>query len=284
MYRSFPRMLARAGALVLLSVAVYAERPPLTLEMADHATGYMEWMLEVRFSAEQRYRYQQTLAEMWRGSDQGAKDAIAKMALVHEKLSRIGESEQAQKRATSQKEFIRLLETASDDNSRWLLAIYRSAHNGVPQPAAAVMPVSRPAQTSAALRGRWTDGHISSIQYQNAYTGASAPTNGRMFAYEFKADGTYSLTGLMQSVVYNCTTAMFSNETGTYTVEGDAVSLRPQKNPYRMTNNCAPSSNREAPGKLLSRTYRFRIVAEGGRRYLELRGDDGAVQKFGDSR
>jgi hypothetical protein len=132
--------------------------------------------------------------------------------------------------------------------------------------------------------GRWTDGHISSIQYQNAYTGVSAPTNGRSFAYEFKPDGTYSFTGLMQSVVYNCTTAMFSNEAGTYTILGDSISLRPASNPYRMTNNCAPSSNREAPGKLVNRTYRFRVFAEGGRRYLELRLDDGSIQKFGESR
>jgi len=132
--------------------------------------------------------------------------------------------------------------------------------------------------------GRWTDGHISSIQYRDSVTGVGAPTNGRSFAYEFKPDGTYSFTGLMQSVMLNCTTSMFSNETGTYTMDGDAVSLRPEKNPYRMTNNCAPSSNREAPGKLVTRTYRFRVVNEGGRAYLELRGDDGAVQKFGASR
>ena len=49
----------------------------------------------------------------------------------------------------------------------------------------------------------------------------------------------------MQSVMYQCTTTMFSNETGTYTVEGGTVSLRPEKNPYKMTNSCAPSSTRD---------------------------------------
>jgi len=153
----------------------------------------------------------------------------------------------------------------------------------------AILLLSTPllAQTpppSAALVGRWTDGHISSIQYRDSVTGVGAPTNGRSFAYEFKPDGTYSFTGLMQSVMYNCTTSMFSNETGTYTLDGGAVSLRPEKNPYRMTNNCAPSSNREAPGKLVPRTYRFRAIQENGRAYLELRGDDGAVRKLAASR
>jgi len=140
------------------------------------------------------------------------------------------------------------------------------------------------ADPASALLGRWTDGHISSIQYKNAYTGAPGPTNGRTFSYEFKPDGTYSFTGLMQSVMYNCTTAMFSNETGTYTLEGNEVALHPISNPYSMTNNCAPSSNRKAPGKLIERSYRVRVTSESGRRYLELQSADGAIQKFGESR
>jgi hypothetical protein len=259
----------KLACLLLMVTAAWADRAPLTLEVADHATGYMEWVLDARFTGEQRQQYQQILVTMWPNSS----EAIVKMARVHEGLGAIEESERMRMRAAAQREFVRLLETATDEPSRWLLAIYRSAHQA-----------GGGAAPPAALLGRWTDGHISSIQYQNMYTGVSAPTNGRTFAYEFKPDGTYSFTGLMQSVMYNCTTAMFSNETGTYTVEGDAVSLRPEKNPYRTTNNCAPSSNREAPGKLVNRRMRYRVVAEGGRRYLELSGEDGAVQKFGASR
>lgn len=134
------------------------------------------------------------------------------------------------------------------------------------------------------LLGRWTNGHISSIQYRNATTGVGAPTNGSSFAYEFRADGTYSFTGLMQSVMYNCTTAMFSNETGKYTIEGNTVSLRPESNPYRMKNNCAPSSNREAPGKLTNRGFQFRVSRDGAVKQLELVGADGSAQKFNLSR
>jgi hypothetical protein len=130
------------------------------------------------------------------------------------------------------------------------------------------------------LLGRWAAGRVSSIQYQNSVTGAPAPTNGNSFAYEFRSDGTYSYTGLMQSVMYNCTTAVFSNESGTYLVSGDTVSLRPQKNPYRMTNSCAPSSNRESPGKLVNRTYQVSIRREGQWLRLELKDESGAVQTF----
>ena len=63
--------LAGAGVLLLLVSAVYAEKAPLTPEVADHATGYMEWMLDARFSAEQRQQYQQMLTRMWRGAWDG---------------------------------------------------------------------------------------------------------------------------------------------------------------------------------------------------------------------
>lgn len=130
------------------------------------------------------------------------------------------------------------------------------------------------------LTGRWTSGRVSTIQYQDAATGRPAPTNGNSFAYEFRDDGTYSFTGLMQSVMYHCTTTMFSHESGTYSIDGATVSLRPEKNPYKMTNSCAPSSNREAPGKLVNRSYGVRIYREGEWLRLELKDAQGGVQTF----
>jgi len=149
---------------------------------------------------------------------------------------------------------------------------------------AAALAAAYNANAAGDILGRWSTSRISSIQYQNRVTGIPAPTNGSSFAYEFKPDGTYSFTGLMQSVMYNCTTATFSNETGTYDIHGDVVSLRPEKNPYRMTNSCAPSSNREAPGKLINRSYRFRFTTDSAGRNIELISADGSAQVMKQSR
>jgi hypothetical protein len=127
------------------------------------------------------------------------------------------------------------------------------------------------------LTGRWTTGRVSMIQYRDAWTGAYKPPSGSHFAYEFRPDGTYSFIGLMQSTVYNCTTSMFSNETGTYEVNGGSVTMHPQKNPYRMTYSCAPSSNREAPGKLIEKSYRYQV--NGGKLEL-ISPNDSSVQSF----
>lgn len=127
------------------------------------------------------------------------------------------------------------------------------------------------------LEGKWSNGRTSSIQYRDAYTGVDRPPTGNYFAYEFRSDGTYTFTGMMQSTMYNCTTTMFGEESGTYAVPAAGiVALHPVKNPFKMTNNCAPRSNREAPGKLVDRSYRFTINGE----RLEFAGEDGAVQAF----
>lgn len=130
------------------------------------------------------------------------------------------------------------------------------------------------------LAGRWTNGHISSIQYRNSTTGVSAPTNGNSFAYEFRGDGTYTFTGLMQSVMYNCTTTMFAQESGTYQFDGSTLSLNPEKNPYTYKNSCAPSSNKEGPGKLTARKYRVNFTRNSASELIEMTNGGGEVEKF----
>jgi hypothetical protein len=267
-------MFTTLGIFLLYGVAMAAPTP-LTPEVNSNATGYMEWLLDVSFNGEQRQQYGRILEDTWRSGNKGAINGVLSMAGAFEKLSTLTDNERAAKREKMQAEFVRLLRTANDSDSKWLLGLYESAHASPTSVAAASSSAS-----GGALSGRWTNGRISMIQYQNAYTGVAAPTNGNSFAYEFHADGTYSFTGLMQSVMYNCTTAVFSHETGTYTTDGSSVSLKPEKNPYKMTNSCAPSSNRESPGKLINKTYRFRVVQDAGGPMLELTGTDGGVQKF----
>ncbi|MEZ5403813.1 MAG: hypothetical protein R2729_29305 [Bryobacteraceae bacterium] len=248
---------------LLLAGWTFAAPPPE--EVIESATGYMEWMLDVRFTAPQRARYQGILESTLAAPNGGAGEAVSAMARTYDHLGTMSPSDKSALREKACGEFTRLLREASDPDSRWLLRIYDSR---------------RPGPSPSALTGRWTNGRVSLLQYRDAYTGASAPTNGSSFRWEFRTDGTYSFTGLLQNVLYNCTTAMFSTETGTFTVEGGALVLRPEKNPYRFTNTCAPSSNKEGPGKLTVRSYRFRVVKTGANENLELVGDDGAVQTF----
>lgn len=127
------------------------------------------------------------------------------------------------------------------------------------------------------LEGRWTSGRVSTIQYRDAYTGVGAPVSGNYFAFEFRPDGTYTHTGMIQNTLYNCTTTIFGEESGTYEWNDGQLTVRPQKNPFRMTNSCSPASRREAPGKLTERTYR--VVVKGSTLQLVNVKDD-AVSTF----
>lgn len=245
---------------------------PLPDGVAESATGYMEWLLEVKFSGEQRQRYRRILESTFAGGNSGAINGVVSMAKAYDRMASETEQARAAKREVPQREFVKLLRQAGDEDSRWLLAMHESREK------------ASGATRGGGLSGRWTNGRVSMIQYENRYTGVAAPTNGNSFAYEFQPGGSYVFTGLIQSVMYNCTTTMFAQESGRYEFDGGVLSLHPEKNPYTYKNSCAPSSNKEGPGKLTERRYRVRFTQDSGSELIELTGDDGAVQKFSKSR
>src|SRR4051794_14892927 len=125
----FRRINHGVAVLALVGTAVCADRAALPAEGADHATAVMEWVLDVQFSPAQRMHYQEMLGKMWRSGGKGSDDAIAGMARAHQALADVRDSERDRMRATKQQDFVRLLESGTDDNSRWLLSVYREAHS-----------------------------------------------------------------------------------------------------------------------------------------------------------
>lgn len=120
--------------------------------------------------------------------------------------------------------------------------------------------------------GKWRSTAVSGIQYQNTTTGAPAPTNGRSFTYDFRADGTYEHTGLMQMVAYNCTTKLWGGDSGRYRVEGNYVVIEPAKGVINTNNNCSGRSTREEK-TLGNRKYRYHFENNQGQPVLVMGGD-----------
>lgn len=115
---------------------------------------------------------------------------------------------------------------------------------------AAILVFSVPvfAQTSTApseLFGSWKNASVGMIQYQNQTTGATKPGRGSLFNYKFSADGTYEYIGYMEVTMYNCTTTLFNNIKGKYTVDGTTINLNPARDYWKNTNSCAASGNKE---------------------------------------
>lgn len=94
------------------------------------------------------------------------------------------------------------------------------------------------------VTGYWKTGSVGSLQYKNQVTGATKSNRGSLFSYKFLANGTYEFIGYMESTMYNCTTTLFNDITGKYTVEGSTINLNPTRDFWKSTNSCAASANK----------------------------------------
>ncbi len=79
------------------------------------------------------------------------------------------------------------------------------------------------------LQGEWRYGRISSIQYQNSYTGAPAQPNGSSDQFNLAPNGDYERTRLLQINTYSCASNLFIQEKGKVSVEVSASPFSPFK-------------------------------------------------------
>jgi hypothetical protein len=97
---------------------------------------------------------------------------------------------------------------------------------------------------SSELAGYWKTGSVGSISYQNRVTGSTKPGRGTLFTYKFLPNGSYEFIGYMEVTMYNCTTTLFNQINGRYSVEGSTVNLNPSRDLWKNTNSCAASGNK----------------------------------------
>lgn len=107
------------------------------------------------------------------------------------------------------------------------------------------------------LVGTWTNGAVGMLgeKYQN---GTVAARRGTTFKYVFNANGTFEFTGYAESTMFGCTTSLFQDKRGRYSINGSQITLTLTKNFWRKQNACAPASNSEQNYKLDPETYTYR--------------------------
>ena len=86
--------------------------------------------------------------------------------------------------------------------------------------------------------------------------------------YKFLPGGRFEYNGYLETTMYNCTTTLFNPVAGTYSVEGNRLTINPKTSKWQQTNSCASSMNKVQPGKLDPETYIFRFTSEQGVRRL----------------
>jgi hypothetical protein len=110
--------------------------------------------------------------------------------------------------------------------------------------------------------GSWKTGSVGSIQYQNQVTGATRNGRGSLFWYKFLPNGNYEFVGYMEINMYNCSTTIFNQINGKYTVDGSTISLNPSKDYWKNTNSCAASGNKETTKVPTKKTLEFQTKSD----------------------
>ena len=130
---------------------------------------------------------------------------------------------------------------------------------------------SAAAQGSSALVGKWFEGSASILAEQNQITGAITSRYGSTIGYTFESDGTFRYAGLIKSTMYNCTTTLWNDRRGSYSVSGDVITFRHTKDYWLNTNSCSKSSTKETNKPLVTTKFNFEIGEREGRTWLCMR-------------
>jgi hypothetical protein len=248
--------------------------PPLTRAMVAEVAGFFEWLFEARMTAAERGRLESLLVEVWRRDARAEIKSVVEFGELNAKLLAATAAQREEVRGAMLPKVLESLRAEPDEFSRLMLGVYAgalAAHGEATDEGAT-------AQTGGAvaeLFGSWRTSQISMLVYQNQVTGSATPGSGTTMQYRFHPDGRFEYNGYLQSTVYNCTTTLFNPMAGTYRVDGSRLTLTPRTNLWRMTNNCAPGSNKESAGKMDVVVYQLGFKQENGRQFLCLTGPDG---------
>lgn len=130
------------------------------------------------------------------------------------------------------------------------------------------------AQTSrvpAELVGKWFSGSASILSEQNMTTGSVSSRYGSSIGYTIESDGTFRYAGLIKSTMYNCTTTLWNDRRGKFSVSGDVITFTPTKDYWFNSNTCSSSAPKEENKALKAKSYNYLVGEKEGTSYLCMR-------------
>lgn len=104
------------------------------------------------------------------------------------------------------------------------------------------------------LQGEWSYGQISSIQYQNSYTGESAQPNGSSDRFKVTPNGDYERARLLQISTYDCASYLFIQEKGKVKIDGQKLTFEPS-NSFVKGQQCSVSNTYQRHNTAKVETY-----------------------------
>ncbi|NEU83181.1 hypothetical protein [Nostoc sp. UIC 10630] len=125
------------------------------------------------------------------------------------------------------------------------------------------------------LQGEWRYGRISSIQYQDSYTGRPAAPNGSSDQFQLASNGNYQRNRLLQITTYNCASNLFIEEKGKVKIEGQRLTFQPSDSTSK-GQICNSGRTYSSRNSAKAETYEWSIETnEYGQQVLVLETTDG---------
>ncbi|BAT54879.1 hypothetical protein NOS3756_38540 [Nostoc sp. NIES-3756] len=104
------------------------------------------------------------------------------------------------------------------------------------------------------IQGEWSYGRISSIQYQDSYTGTSAQPNGSSDRFKVTPNGNYERARLLQINTYGCASYLFIQEKGKVKIDGQKFIFEPRDS-FVKGQQCSASNTYERRNTAKVETY-----------------------------
>jgi hypothetical protein len=229
--------------------------PPLTEALAARVQSVFEFTLSRDFDAAQSRRFRQILVGYWQKNSRGDIQSCLEYLKIADLIERMPAD---QKQAARQKLRAAIEEAVrkqpEDPLSRLLAEVYNAsasiAESDFSKNQTPNSNVSDVGNIPSALIGTWILRKGSGSGYVNPATGTTGGPNATLHSYTFRPNGTFEYALLMQSSLYQCTTAINAYETGTFEADAATVSFYTKKATKSFQDNCRPNLNSSEPAEV----------------------------------
>jgi hypothetical protein len=222
---------------------------------------FYEWLLEAKFSADQREKFQIYTIREFRANPAENRQTIDEMNNTMSQILATPAGEQAETRKKFLAYYLSNARKNTDENSKMLLSIYETARSGNAQASAEseeteTMPrSSNSGSATQSLVGKWTrsegSGYID-------HTGKTQHKAGKHFMFEFFPDGTveYVYSNDVLSII-QCRTKETAKARGTVKISGDTmtINLGPLNAVGSSTCEKNDNFNRTSPASTITKKF-----------------------------
>ena len=107
--------------------------PPLTQATVDEVSDFLEWLMEVPFTEDQRKLIEQNIVESWKKNDRADIEGTLEVRKLRAQLSAMTSEQKQLARQAAQPELIKAAQKETDAVAKMIVQVYENAHQPIAQ-------------------------------------------------------------------------------------------------------------------------------------------------------